>query len=136
MTCSLPNAHNQPGPGCMGIYINICTHIYIYMYNIYSFVLSGYFYSASSSQLLFRGALDRARILCRSFTPKRYRQLRVKDLPKVLKWRDSNPRPFGRKATSLPMSHHASQPPNFARPVFQAEQSRSSTAVALLVRKN
>src|SRR6218665_3816943 len=35
---------------------------------------------------------------------------RVKDLPKVLAWRperDSNPRPFERKATNLPMSHHA-----------------------------
>src|SRR6218665_281849 len=28
-----------------------------------------------------------ARILCRSFTPKRHRQLRVKDLPKVPTWR-------------------------------------------------
>src|SRR6218665_1549996 len=52
--------------------------------------------------------LDAARIMCRSFTSKRHRQLRVKDLPKVPTWRlerDSNPRPFGRKATNLPMSH-------------------------------
>src|SRR6218665_3651025 len=49
-----------------------------------------------------------ARILC--FTLKRHRQLRGKDLPKVPTWRlerDSNPRPFGRKATYLPMSHQA-----------------------------
>src|SRR6218665_1768172 len=73
----------------------------------HSFVPS-YFYSASSSPLLLRVAPDSARILCWSFTPKRRRQLRVKDLPKVLTWRlerDSNPRPFGRKATNLPMSH-------------------------------
>src|SRR6218665_2341485 len=48
----------------------------------------------------------------RSFTPKIHRQQRVKDLLKVPTWwleRDSNPRPFGRKATNLLMSHHASR---------------------------
>ena len=43
-------------------------------------------------------------------TPKRHRQLWVKDLPKVPTWRlerDLNPRPFGRKAPNLPLSHHA-----------------------------
>src|SRR6218665_268311 len=48
-----------------------------------------------------------ARILHRSFTPKRHRQLRVKDLPNVPTWRlerNSNPRPFGRKASNLLMS--------------------------------
>src|SRR6218665_1458264 len=71
---------------------------------------SGYFYSASSSPLLLRGAPDTARILYLSFTPKRYRQLRVKDLSKVLTWRldwDSTPRPFGRKVSNLPMSRRA-----------------------------
>ena len=61
------------------------------------FIRSGYFYSAPSSPLLLRDAPDTARILCRSFTPKRHRQLRVKDLPKVFTWRlerDSNPRSF------------------------------------------
>src|SRR6218665_3449723 len=48
-----------------------------------SIIHSGNFYSASSSPLLLRGAPDTSRILCRSFTPKRYMQLRVKDLPKV-----------------------------------------------------
>src|SRR6218665_390869 len=55
-------------------------------------------------------APDTAQILCRSLTPKRHRQLRVKDLPTIPTRRlerDSNPRPFGRKATNLPMSHHA-----------------------------
>ena len=78
----------------------------------YSFIHSGYFYSASSTTLLLRGASDTARILCRSFTPKRHRQLQVKALPKVSTWRpewDSNQWPFGRKATNLPMSHHAPQ---------------------------
>src|SRR6218665_794279 len=71
-------------------------------------------FSASSSPLLglLRKAPDIAQILCRSFTPKRHRQLRVKDLPKVLTWRiewDSNPRPYGRKALTLPMRHHIPQ---------------------------
>src|SRR6218665_2726071 len=39
-------------------------------------VHSGYFYSAFSSPLLLlKGTPDTARILCRSFTPKRHRQL-------------------------------------------------------------
>src|SRR6218665_1759330 len=42
-----------------------------------------------------------------SFTPKRHRQLRVKDLPKVPTWQlelDLNPRPFRRKVMNLPIS--------------------------------
>ena len=71
---------------------------------------SGYFCSSSSSAQLLRGAPNTARIMVRSFTPKRYRQLRVKDLPmpKVLMRRlerDSNPWLFGRKVTNIPMSH-------------------------------
>jgi|SRR6218665_1752882 len=60
-----------------------------------TFIHSGYFHCASSSPL--RGAPGTARILCWNFTPKRHRQLRVKDLPKVPTWqleRDLNPRPF------------------------------------------
>src|SRR6218665_2666696 len=79
---------------------------------LFSFIHSGYFYSASASPVLLRGTPDTARILCRSFTSKRHRQLRVRDLPKVYTWwlkRDLNPRPFGRKAANLPMSHHAPQ---------------------------
>src|SRR6218665_1717447 len=41
----------------------------------HSFIHSGYFYSASSSPLLLRGAPDTVLILCRGFTPKRHRQL-------------------------------------------------------------
>ena len=78
----------------------------------YTFIHSGYFYSTSSCRLLFRGSPDTAQILCQSFMLKRHRQLQVKDLLKVptwwLEW-DSNPRPFGRKATNLPMSHYAPQ---------------------------
>src|SRR6218665_3534400 len=48
-----------------------------------SLIHSGHFCNASSSPLLLRSATDTARILCLSFTPKRHRQLRVKDLPKV-----------------------------------------------------
>jgi len=51
-----------------------------------------------------------SQILCGSFTPKRHRQLQLKDLPKVPTWRlDQNLSlwPFRRKATNQPMSHHA-----------------------------
>src|SRR6218665_3934331 len=74
-----------------------------------SFIHSGHFCSASSSPLLLKSAPDTARILCRSFTPKRHRQLRVKDWSKVPAWRlerDSNTRPSGRKTSTLPMRHH------------------------------
>ena len=50
---------------------------------IHSFIHSDHFYSATWSPLLLRSAPDTARILCRSFTLKRHRQLWVKDLPKV-----------------------------------------------------
>src|SRR6218665_26733 len=74
-----------------------------------SFIHSGHFYSAFSSPLLLRSAPNTARILCRRFTLKRHRQLRVKDLPKVpawwLEW-DSNLRPSKRKAANLPLNHH------------------------------
>src|SRR6218665_1165158 len=71
---------------------------------LFIYIYSGYFYSASSSPLLLRGAPDIARTLCR--------QLRVKDLPKIPTWRlerDSSQRPFGRKTSNLPMSHHVPQ---------------------------
>src|SRR6218665_868769 len=48
-----------------------------------SFIHSGYFYSTSASPLMLRSASNTARILLWSFTPKRHRQLRVKDLSKV-----------------------------------------------------
>jgi len=58
----------------------------LFYYLIY-FIYSGYFYSVSSSPLILRGTPNTARILCWSFTPKRNRQLWVKDLPKVHTWR-------------------------------------------------
>src|ERR687897_366278 len=73
-----------------------------------------YFYSASSSPLLLRSAPDYSNdTACVGVnTPKRHRQLRVKDLPKVprqrLEW-DSNPRPSGHKAPNVPLRHHVSQ---------------------------
>ena len=73
-----------------------------------TFIHSDYFYSASSDPLLLRGASDTARILCRNVTPKRHRQRWVKDLPTVPTWRlerESNLRPFERKASTLPMRH-------------------------------
>src|SRR6218665_2329291 len=59
---------------------------------------------------LLRGTPNTAQIPRRSFTPKRHRQLRAKDLPKVPTWRleqESNSRPFGRYVSTLPMSYHA-----------------------------
>ena len=74
---------------------------------IHSFI--DHFYSASSSPLLLRSAPDTARMLCRSFTPKRPRQLWVKDLPKVPTWRlerELSPQPSGWKLSTQPMRHH------------------------------
>src|SRR6218665_3047768 len=68
-----------------------------------------YFSSVASCLLLLRDAIDTAWIPCWSFTPKRHRQLRMKDLTKVPPWRlqrDSNPPLFGLKVPNLPMSHH------------------------------
>ena len=59
----------------------------LFLFLIISCIHSGHFYSTSSSPLLLRSAPDTARILCQSFMPKRHRQLRVKDLPKVPTWR-------------------------------------------------
>src|SRR6218665_1758228 len=50
----------------------------------YKFVHSDHFYGASLSPLLLRSAPDTARILCRSFTPKRHRQLGLKGLAQGL----------------------------------------------------
>jgi len=53
--------------------------------NIGLIIHSGYLCSASSSLLLLGGAPDTAWILCRSFTPKRDKQLWVKDCPRSLR---------------------------------------------------
>jgi len=52
-------------------------------YHYYSFIHSVYFYSAPSSPLLIRSTPDTSRILCGSFTPKRHRQLWVKNFPNI-----------------------------------------------------
>src|SRR6218665_4221796 len=87
------------------------THTYTHIHTHLCIHSPGYLYSASWSPLLLRGAPDTERTPCRSLSPKRHRQLRLKDLLKVPTRRlerDSNPRSLERKATNLPMSHHAS----------------------------
>src|SRR6218665_1724509 len=78
--------------------------------NIHSFRI--FIYSARYFLLhLFKFTTTQRRSrLQRSYMPTHYRQLRVKDLPKVCTWQlewDSNLRPSGRKAPNLPLSHHA-----------------------------
>src|SRR6218665_3987738 len=88
--------------------IKNCKHDYRRLVEASSFIHSGYFYSASSSPLLLRGAPGTARIPRRRFSPKHHRQLRVKDFPKDPTWRlerNSHLRTFGRMAPNLPMSH-------------------------------
>jgi len=71
---------------------------------MYSFIHSGYFYS--------RGAPNYSVDTVSELMPKHYRQLRVKDLPRVPTWWvdwDSNLQPSGCKAPKLPLSHHAPQ---------------------------
>src|SRR6218665_3257723 len=65
---------------------------------IYSFILSGHFYSTPSSPLLLRGAPDYSTDTVSEFHAEAHRQLQVEDLPKVSTWRlerESNPRPSG-----------------------------------------
>jgi len=66
--CSIESAHMHSA-----IVLQITSNI----------IHSRYFYSAP---LLLRGAPDTARILRQNFTPKRHRQLWVKNLPKVPMW--------------------------------------------------
>ena len=69
-----------------------------------------HFYSASHGKSLSEALLTTEIDTVRVYTTKRYRQLQVKDLPKIPMWRlerDSNPQPSGRKALSLPMRHNA-----------------------------
>src|SRR6218665_1619261 len=104
------------------MYIYACTFYWVWLHTLIiikysrigfseflpvnSIIHSGNFYSDSSSPLLLRSAFDTARILCRRFTQKRHRHLRVKNLPKVTTRRlerDSNPRPSARKVSTLPI---------------------------------
>ena len=83
-------------------------HIASIQKKLISFIHSGYFYRTSFTTW----RCSRLQ-LCHCVgvnTPKCYRQLWVKDLPKVPMWRlewDSNLRPSGHKASNLPLSHHA-----------------------------
>src|SRR6218665_2924368 len=66
--------------------------------HFHSLIHSGHFYSAPSSPLLLRGALDYSTDTGSEFHAKAHRQLQVKDLPKDPTWwleRESNPRPSG-----------------------------------------
>src|SRR6218665_4125771 len=71
---------------------------------------SGHFYSAPSSPLPIRGALDYSTDTVSEFHAEAHRQLQVlQDLPKVPTWRlerESNPRPSGRQSSSQPRRHH------------------------------
>ena len=81
--------------------------------NYVTIIHPSHFYSAFLSPLLFRSAPDTARILCRSFTSKRNRQLQVKDLPQVPGWRLDL---FAQKAFKTSMQNftaHAAPSPIF-----------------------
>jgi len=101
LALKLLHKHYMNNPGNGQFLMGLTENFQFCVGFIHSFFHSGYFYSTSSSQLLLRGAPNTARTLCRSFTPKRHRQLRVKDLPKVpIWWLDSNVR-CGSKRQSL-----------------------------------
>jgi len=93
------------------------------------FIHSGYFYSASSRPLLHRGVPDTAQTLCRSFTPKRHKQLQVKDLHKVPRWQlgwSSNPRPFGRKRKGDESTNELPHPTMFTWCYQTSEKSKKN----------
>ena len=81
------NIFDKSMPVLKGILLSYLVSYRCYLWNHYLFIHYGYLhlYSTSSSLLLLRGVPDTAWILCRSFMPKRHRQLLVKDLPKVLR---------------------------------------------------
>ena len=109
--------HNSETPRCESIFLRWTFRIRSkslpirpesaedFLGDLISSIHSDYFYSTSSSPLIFRSDPDTARILRQSVAPKRHRQLRVKDLSKVPTWRLE--RAFGRKAWNLAMNHHA-----------------------------
>src|SRR6218665_3114275 len=71
----------------------------------YSFIHSGHFYSTPSSPLPLRGASDYSTDTVSEFHAEAHRQLQIKDLPKVPKWRlerESNPRPSVIVSTKAP----------------------------------
>ena len=103
-------------------YYNLSYLLNIYLYGQYILLVSmpvclsihsfWIFLQRLFKSILLIGAPDTARILCRSFPPKRHRQLRVNDFPKAPTWqleRDSNPRPSSRQLSTIPMSDHVPQ---------------------------
>ena len=86
---------------------NISIHSFIRSH-VHSFIHS-IIQAVCIAPLLLIGAPDTWRILCRNISPKHYRQLWVKVLPKVPTWRierESNLWPFGRKASTQPKRQH------------------------------
>ena len=98
-----------PRLGCWCL--SVCAN-YVNSFDCIAFI---HFYSASHSMSLSVAlpttAIDTVSEFIRRRV-QRYKQLQVKDLPKVPTWRlerDSNPRRSSRKASTLPMRHHAPQ---------------------------
>src|SRR6218665_3611560 len=65
---------------CFCVHVSVCLSLYTTI--CFVFVVHSFIQAISIAPLLVR--YYSAWILCQSFTPKRHRQLRVKDLPKVL----------------------------------------------------
>src|SRR6218665_2882319 len=84
---------------------------------MHSFIHSDHFYSASSSTLLLISAPDTARVLCRSFTPKRHRQLQVKHLPKVPMTARARVEPTTLRSNGLDSTNAPPRPTNGMRRV-------------------
>ena len=96
-----------PGHSRSGTPITIFQHVVIVSSQQHAFIHSGYFYSASSSTLLFRGAPEYSIIYCVGvYMPKHNRQLWVKDLHKVTMWQLEQDSNLQHLALNLPMSHH------------------------------
>src|SRR6218665_213231 len=78
-----------------------------------SFIHSGYFYIASSNPLLLRGARPESRHSTDTVSefhadaPQTVASKGLVQGPDVAVRAVSHPRPFGRRAMNLPMSHHA-----------------------------
>src|SRR6218665_17877 len=73
---------------------------------IHSFIRLGYFYSAFSSPPLYLEALLTQHVYCHAETPHAPSSDGLAQGPTRRLEPDPNPRPFGRKASNLPMNHH------------------------------
>src|SRR6218665_81375 len=79
---------------------------------MHTFIYSGYFYSTSSSPLLFRGALDTAWILCRSQYAKVLQAIASEGFaqgPYMAVRAGFEPTTLRAKGTNLPMNQQAPQ---------------------------